>query len=173
MHQQPRFNRPACFPSITAAQVAGGRVDRKWAEPSSPCQLQTATMYVKRDRNERRQRSHGITRFDACAVCLIGYDTTITVRWRDETLAPTSAPIALKSQKNHLLRDRRLNPSCRSVSLQCLKPTNSSPRRRETYPVSFCLTIPPSLPVCLPVLPPSTTNRSSWKNWLTTVCLCE
>ena len=32
--------------------------------------------------------------------------------------------------------------------------------------------MPPSLPVCLPVLPPSTTNRSSWKNWDTTVCLC-
>uniref|UniRef100_A0A0S1MJX7 Uncharacterized protein n=1 Tax=Phakopsora pachyrhizi TaxID=170000 RepID=A0A0S1MJX7_PHAPC len=27
------------------------------------------------------------------------------------------------------------------------------------------------LPVCLPVLPPSTTSLSSWKNWLTTVCL--
>jgi hypothetical protein len=40
------------------------------------------------------------------------------------------------------------------------------------YPVSFCLMIPPSLPFCLPDFPPSTTNRSSWKNWLTTVCLC-
>jgi hypothetical protein len=28
-------------------------------------------------------------------------------------------------------------------------------------------------PVCLPVLPPSTTSLSSWKNWLTTVCLCS
>lgn len=40
-----------------------------------------------------------------------------------------------------------------------------------TYPVSFCRTIPPLSPVCFPVFPPSTTNRSSWKNWLTTVCL--
>ncbi|CAI6335996.1 unnamed protein product [Periconia digitata] len=33
--------------------------------------------------------------------------------------------------------------------------------------------MPPSLPVCFPLLPPSTTNRSIWKNWLTTVCLCK
>lgn len=42
----------------------------------------------------------------------------------------------------------------------------------KTHPVSFCLTMPPDSPVCLPVLPPSTTSLSSWKNWLTTVCLC-
>ena len=42
----------------------------------------------------------------------------------------------------------------------------------QTHPVSFCRIMSPALPVCLPVLPPSTTNRSSWKNWLTTVCLC-
>jgi hypothetical protein len=43
----------------------------------------------------------------------------------------------------------------------------------KTHPVSFCRTMPPLSPVCFPVLPPSTTNRSSWKNWLTTVCLCN
>jgi hypothetical protein len=30
----------------------------------------------------------------------------------------------------------------------------------------------PLLPVCLPLFPPSTTNRSFWKNWETMVCLC-
>ena len=32
-----------------------------------------------------------------------------------------------------------------------------------------CLTMSPAFPVCLPVFPPSTTSRSSWKNWLMTV----
>jgi hypothetical protein len=60
----------------------------------------------------------------------------------------------------------------------------------RTYPVSFCRTMSPALPVCLPwkkrvsllndavmdgskrtVFCPSTTNRSSWKNCDTTVCL--
>lgn len=38
------------------------------------------------------------------------------------------------------------------------------PKKRihvRTYPVSFCRTIPPSSRACLPVFPPSTTNRSS------------
>jgi hypothetical protein len=41
------------------------------------------------------------------------------------------------------------------------------------YPWSFCRTISPLLPFCFPLLPPSTTSLSSWKNWLTTVCLCK
>ena len=41
----------------------------------------------------------------------------------------------------------------------------------NTNPCSVCLTMPPRFPVCFPVLPPSTTKRSSWKNCDTTVCL--
>jgi len=40
----------------------------------------------------------------------------------------------------------------------------------QSHPVSFWRTMSPCS-VCLPDLPPSTTNRSNWKNWLTTVCL--
>jgi hypothetical protein len=36
------------------------------------------------------------------------------------------------------------------------------PWGRLSYPCSFCLTISPSLPVCFPDFPPSTTNLSSW-----------
>lgn len=43
----------------------------------------------------------------------------------------------------------------------------------DQYPVSFCRVIPPLLPFCSPVLPPSTTSLSIWKNWLITVCLCD
>lgn len=64
------------------------------------------------------------------------------------------------------MRDTLIPPALVSMAL-----TNVADNH-HTHPVSFCRTIPPSLPVCLPVLPPSTTNRSSWKNWLTTVCLC-
>lgn len=71
-------------------------------------------------------------------------------------------------------------------------PPNRNTSACETHPVSFCLTISLFRPLCLPwtrisiftcdphhlgsqhtVFPPSTTNRSSWKNWLITVCLCS
>lgn len=63
--------------------------------------------------------------------------------------------------------------------------------RNITYPVSFCLARSPFFPFCLPWksvsgfrlvlrkefthtdLPPSTTNLSIWKNWLTVACLCS
>lgn len=37
-----------------------------------------------------------------------------------------------------------INPTCKIVS------RNTKPIHYKTYPVSFCLTIPPSSPVCLP-----------------------
>lgn len=61
----------------------------------------------------------------------------------------------------------------------------------RTYPVSLSLVRSPLLPFCLPWsrisiirlvlresvihtdLPPSTTNLSIWKNWLTVACLCR
>lgn len=42
----------------------------------------------------------------------------------------------------------------------------------DTHAISLSLTKPPELPVCFSSFPPSTTNRSSWKNCDTTVCLC-
>ena len=63
-----------------------------------------------------------------------------------------------------------INPIC--VEGQYV-PSFRNSRLSLTHPVSFCRTIPPSFPFCFPVLPPSTTNRSSWKNCDTTVCLCH
>ena len=41
-----------------------------------------------------------------------------------------------------------------------------------THAMSLSRTMSPESPFCFPVFPPSTTNRSSWKNCDTTVCLC-
>jgi hypothetical protein len=49
-----------------------------------------------------------------------------------------------------------LNPNCLNVS------AISRMYRKGTYPWSFCLMMSFLSPVCLPSLPPSTTNLSIW-----------
>lgn len=61
-----------------------------------------------------------------------------------------------------------LNPTCsgqyEGVCTACLM---------STHAMSLSRTMSPESPFCFPVFPPSTTNRSSWKNCDTTVCLCN
>lgn len=63
-----------------------------------------------------------------------------------------------------------LNPIC--IASAIIRSSTTLMEQFTTHPCSVCRTISPELPFCLPDFPPSTTNRSSWKNWLTTVCLC-